>query len=158
MKIIHIDNYDVCEVNGKFIAASFKDYEEISHSIEITEEFEKYLKDVRREEFKENYRTRRYIDEGINDDDDVFEIQISIKKDSRSAEDIFIEKDFINSVKDEISTLPLKQGKRVYSKLIDEYTITEIAIIEGIVHSSISESTQSGIRKLVINLTLKNIL
>ncbi len=158
MRIIIIDNYEVCEENGKFLAASFKDYEGISHSVEITEEFEEYLKDVRREEFKENYRTRRYIDEGLNNDDDVFEIQISIKKDSRSAEDIVIEKDFINSVKQEISALPRKQSKRVYSKLIDEYTITEISLIEGIVHSSISESTQSGINKLVINLTIKNIL
>lgn len=158
MRIIHIDNYDVCEENGKFIAATFKDYDGISHSVEITEEFENYLKEVRKEEFNESYRERRYIDEGINDDEDVFEIRISLTKDGRSAEDIFLEKDFINSVKKEIEKLPKKQSRRVYLKLIDEFTITEISIIEKIVHSSISESTQAGVKKVAVNLVLKNIL
>lgn len=158
MRIIHIDNYDVCEENGKFIAATFKDYDEISHSVEITEELENYFKEVRKEEFKESYRERRYIDEGINDDEDVFEIRISLTKDGRSAEDIFLEKDFINSVKKEIEKLPKKQSRRVYLKLIDEFTITEISIIEKIVHSSISESTQAGVKKVAVNLVLKNIL
>ena len=158
MKIIHIDNYDVCEENGKFLAASFKDYEGISHSIEMTEEFEKYLREVRKEEFKESYRARRYIDEGINEDEEVFEIKISITKDPKSAEDIYIENEFINSVKKEILNLPKKQSHRVYLKLIKEFTITEISKKEKIVHSSISESTQLGIKNLVVNLVIKNIL
>ena len=72
MRIIHIDNYDVCEENGKFLAASFKDYEGISHEIEITDELEEYFREVRKEEFKENWETRFHIDIGINNDEDVF--------------------------------------------------------------------------------------
>ena len=70
MRIIHIDNYDVCEENGKFLAASFKDYEGISHEIEITDELEEYFREVRKEEFKENWETRFHIDIGINNDEE----------------------------------------------------------------------------------------
>ena len=70
MRIIHIDNYDVCEENGKFLAASFKDYEGISHEIEITDKLEEYFREVRKEEFKENWETRFNIDIGINNDED----------------------------------------------------------------------------------------
>lgn len=31
MRIVHIDNYEVCEENGKFLVASFVDYEGIPH-------------------------------------------------------------------------------------------------------------------------------
>ena len=43
MRIVHIDNYEVCEENGKFLAASFVDYEGISHTIELTKELEEFL-------------------------------------------------------------------------------------------------------------------
>ena len=76
--IKNIDNYEVCEENGKFLAASFVDYEGIPHTIELTKELEEYLKEVRKEEFREKYRTNKYIDTGINNEDDVFEIKISI--------------------------------------------------------------------------------
>lgn len=49
MRIVHIDNYEVCEENGKFLAASFVDYEGIPHTIELTKELEEYLKEVRNE-------------------------------------------------------------------------------------------------------------
>lgn len=52
MRIVHIDNYEVCEENGKFLAASFVDYEGIPHTIELTKELEEYLKEVRKEEFE----------------------------------------------------------------------------------------------------------
>ena len=93
MRIIHIDNYDVCEENGKFLAASFKDYEGISHEIEITDELEEYFREVRKEEFKENWETRFHIDIGINNNEEVFEIRISTNSNCKSAEEIFIEKD-----------------------------------------------------------------
>ena len=93
MRIIHIDNYDVYEENGKFLAASFKDYEGISHEIKITDELEEYFREVRKEEFKENWETRFHIDIGINNDEDVFEIRISTNSNCKSAEEIFIEKD-----------------------------------------------------------------
>ena len=37
MRIIHIDKYDVCEENGKFLVDSFKEYEGISHEREYTD-------------------------------------------------------------------------------------------------------------------------
>jgi len=88
MRIVHIDNYEVCEENGKFLAASFVDYEGIPHTIELTKELEEYLKEVRKEEFREKYRTNKYIDTGINNEDDVFEIKISINTNCKFVEDI----------------------------------------------------------------------
>ena len=40
MRIVHIDNYEVCEENGKFLAASFVDYEGQSNTIEIKKTLE----------------------------------------------------------------------------------------------------------------------
>ena len=66
MRIVHIDNYEVCEENGKFLAASFVDYEGISHTIELTNELEEYLKEVRKEEFREKYRTNKPNNTGFS--------------------------------------------------------------------------------------------
>ena len=97
MRIIHIDNYDVCEENGKFLAASFKDYEGISHEIEITDELEEYFREVRKEEFKENWETRFHIDIGINNDEEVFEI-------AQSFSEVFDHGDF-NEIRSVIESL-----------------------------------------------------
>ena len=102
MRIVHIDNYEVCEENGKFLAASFVDYEGIPHTIELTKELE--------EEFREKYRTNEYIDTGINNEDDAFEIKISINTNCKSVEDIIIEKYFETRLLKEIIKLPEKQS------------------------------------------------
>lgn len=148
MRIIHIDNYDVCEENGKFLAASFKDYEGISHEIEITDELEEYFREVRKEEFKENWETRFHIDIGINNDEDVFEIRISKNSNCKSAEEIFIEKDIEKNIVKEISKLPIQQGKHVYLKIIKDYKNIEIASLENKDKSTISKSLNSGLEKI----------
>ena len=148
MRIIHIDNYDVCEENGKFLAASFKDYEGISHEIKITDELEEYFREVRKEEFKENWETRFHIDIGINNDEDVFEIRISTNSNCKSAEEIFIEKNIKKNIIKEISKLPIQQGKHVYLKIIKDYKNIEIASLENKDKSTISKSLNSGLEKI----------
>lgn len=148
MRIIHIDNYDVCEENGKFLVASFKDYEGISHEIEITDKLEEYFREVRKEEFKENWETRFHIDIGINNDEEVFEIRISTNSNFKSAEEIFIEKDIEKNIIKEISKLPIQQGKHVYLKIIKDYKNIEIASLENKDKSTISKSLNTGLEKI----------
>ena len=148
MRIIHIDNYDVCEENGKFLAASFKDYEGISHEIEITDKLEEYFREVRKEEFKENWETRFHIDIGINNDEEEYEIRITTNSNSKSAEEIFIEKDIEKNIIKEISKLPIQQGKHVYLKIIKDYKNIEIASLENKDKSTISKSLNTGHEKI----------
>ena len=149
MKIVHIDNYEVCEENGKFLAASFVDYEGISHTIELTKELEEYLKEVRKEEFREKYRTNKYIDTGINNEDDVFEIKISINTNCKSVEDIIIEKDFETRLLKEIIKLPEKQSKHLYLKIVKEYKNVEISKKFNITNSAVNQSINGGLKKII---------
>lgn len=148
MRIINIDNYEVCEENGRFIAASFKDYEGISHQVEITKELEEYFKQVRKEEFRENWETRFHIDLGIHSTEDVFDIQISIKSNTESAEDVFLKIETEKKIKNEIEKLPLKQQKDTYLHIIKDYSCAEIARIDNVYKSTAKRNIDAGIKKL----------
>lgn len=147
MRIIHIDNYDVCEDNGKFLAATFTDYEGISHEIEIDKKLEEYFKEVRREEYSEEWETRFHIDVEINNKAELFEINISLKSDVRSAEDIFLENEIEKQIINEIKKLPIQQSKRVYLKIIKDYKSIEIAEVEGSDQSTVSKSLKTAFKK-----------
>lgn len=147
MRIIHIDNYDVCEDNGKFLAATFTDYEGISHEIEIDKKLEEYFKEVRREEYSEEWETRFHIDVEINNKTELFEINISLKSDVRSAEDIFLENEIEKQIINEIKKLPIQQSKRVYLKIIKDYKSIEIAEVEGSDQSTVSKSLKTAFKK-----------
>jgi DNA-directed RNA polymerase specialized sigma24 family protein len=151
MRILHIDNYEVCEENGKFLAASFKDYEGVSHSVELTEELEEYFKKVRRDEYREEWESRFHIDIGINSDEDVFEIKISMNTNCKSAEDTFIENEIEKTILKEINKLPFPQRRRVYLKIIRDYKNTEIAISESVDKSAVSRSLKVGLEKIFKN-------
>lgn len=147
MRIIHIDNYNVCEDNGKFLAATFTDYEGISHEIEIDKKLEEYFKEVRREEYSEEWETRFHIDVEINNKTELFEINISLKSDVRSAEDIFLENEIEKQIINEIKKLPIQQSKRVYLKIIKDYKSIEIAEVEGSDQSTVSKSLKTAFKK-----------
>lgn len=150
MRIIIIDNYEVCEENGKFLAASFKDYEGVSHSVEITSELEEYFKNVRREEFKEKWEKRYHIDININKNTDLLEIRISMNSDNTSPEELYVKKEIEKNIINEIYKLPFKESKRVYLKVIDNYKNIEIARLENKDESTISKSLKSGLEKILI--------
>ena len=154
MRIIHIDNYDVCEENGKFLAASFVDYEGVSHSVELTEELEEYFRSVRKEEFREDWEKRFHIDVGINYSEDIFDLNISLNSDTKSAEDVFLEKNTENEIKNEILKLPEKQSKYLKLKIFDELRNIEIAKKFGKNHKTIEESIKVGAMKIIINLKI----
>lgn len=148
MRIIHIDNYDVCEDNGKFLAATFTDYEGISHQVEIDEKLENYFREVRKEEFSEEWETRFHIDVEMNNTKELFEIYVSLKSDSRSAEDVFIDNEIEREIINEITKLPNIQSKRVYLKIIKDYKAIEIAKLEGKDKSAISRSLGYAFKKI----------
>ena len=148
MRIIHIDNYDVCEENGKFLAASFVDYEGVSHSVELTEELEEYFRSVRKEEFREDWEKRFHIVVGINSTEDVFEIKISMNSNCKSAEDIFFENEIEKIILKEINNLPSPQRNRVYLKIIKDYKNAEIANCENVDKSAVTRSLKVGIEKI----------
>lgn len=148
MRIIHIDNYDVCEDNGKFLAATFTDYEGISHEVEIDKKLEEYFKEVRREEYSEEWETRFHIDVEINNKAELFEINISLKSDVRSAEDIFLENEIEKEIISEIKKLPIQQSKRVYLRIIKDCNVTEIAKLESRDKAAISRSIKSALYKI----------
>ena len=65
-----------------------------------------------------------------------------------SAEDIVIEQDSEMKIIEEIWKLPAPQNRRVYMKLIKEYSLTEIAKIEKRAIPVIKRSVDRGIEKL----------
>lgn len=147
LKKITVDNYEIIIEDGKMIIGSYIDYNGNKQYFEITEELEKEFRDRLKYYYREQWEKRVKIDTGINEDDEIFEIKISIN--SKSAEDIAIANEVIHSIKQEINKLPKKQRKRTYLKVISEFTLTEIARIENCKKQSIQESVDAGITKII---------
>lgn len=147
LKKITVDNYEIIVEDGKMIIGSYIDYNGNKQYFEITEELEKEFRDRLKYYYREQWEKRVKIDTGINEDDEIFEIKISIN--SKSAEDIAIANEVIHSIKQEVNKLPKKQRKRTYLKVISEFTLTEIARIENCKKQSIQESVDAGITKII---------
>lgn len=147
LKKITLDNYEIIIEDGKMIIGSYIDYNGDKQYFKITEELEKEFRDRLKYYYREQWEKRVKIDTGINADDEIFEIKISVN--SKSAEDIAIANDVIHNIKQEINKLPKKQGKRTYLKVISEFTLTEIAKIENCKKQSIQESVDAGINKII---------
>ena len=147
LKKITVDNYEIIIEDGKMIIGSYIDYNGNKQYFEIIEELEKEFRDRLKYYYREQWEKRVKIDTGINEDDEIFEIKISIN--SKSAEDIAIANEVIHSIKQEINKLPKKQRKRTYLKVISEFTLTEIARIENCKKQSIQESVDAGITKII---------
>lgn len=147
LKKITLDNYEIIVEDGKMIIGSYIDYNGNKQYFEITEKLEKEFRDRLKYYYREQWEKRVKIDTGINTDEEIFEIRISMN--SKSAEDIAIANEVIHSIKAEINKLPKKQRKRTYLKVISEFTLTEIARIENCKKQSIQESVDAGISKII---------
>lgn len=149
MRKIEIDGYEILEENGKFIKAIFKDPNGKEISIDLQEDLQKEFIIRRREEFREENEKRRHIDNYLREDY-LFEIRTS--EESYSIEDLIIDETEKNHIIQEIWKLPQIQARRVFMHLINEYTLTKIAEIEGVTLSAIKYSVDYGIKNLRKNL------
>lgn len=66
----------------------------------------------------------------------------------QSIEEKVIENDTVTTIIREIWKLPIPQNRRVYMKVVDEFTYSQIARIEKVDRSVIKRSVDAGIKKL----------
>lgn len=149
MRKIQVDGYEIIEENGKFIKAIFKDAEGNTITIDLNSGLEEEFIKRRKEEFREENEKRRHIDNYLTEDY-LFEIRTS--EESYSIEDIVIDNTTKEEIIKEIWKLPSIQARRVFMHLINEYSLTKIAEIEGVSLPSIKDSINLGIGKLRKNL------
>lgn len=145
MKKENIDGYEVYSENGEFKKIIFKDY--IGNEICVS--IEKYLKiellQRRKEKYSEEHKIRKHIDTYLHDD---FLLDIRTSNNVESPEDIILAEEKRDKIIQEIWKLPEPQNRRVYMKVVDEISLTEIAKIEKRDLSAIKRSVEVGIKKL----------
>lgn len=149
MKKIKVDGYEIIVENGKFTKATFTDTDGNEVTINLGEDLRLEFVKRRREEFKEQYEKRKHIDRFIKDD---YMFEVKSSNNSYSIEDEFIEEDEKNRIIKEIWNLPTPQNKRVFMNLINKYSLSKIAEIEGVSVNAIKLSVSIGIKNLKRNL------
>ena len=149
MKKISIDGYEISVENGKFTKATFTDADGNEVTINLGDELRLEFVKRRREEFKEQYEKRKHIDRFIKDD---YMFDVKSSNNSYSIEDEFIKEDEKNKIIKEIWNLPSPQNKRVFMNLINKYSLSKIAEIEGVSVNAIKLSVSIGIKNLKRNL------
>ncbi len=146
MKKIIIDGYEISIENGKFTKATFIDTDGSEVTINLGEDLRLEFVKRRREEFKEQYEKRKHIDRFIKDDDYIFEVKTS--NNSYSIEDTFIKEEEKNKIIKEIWKLPIPQNRRVFMSVVNKYSLTKIANIEGVSVNAVKSSIILGKEKL----------
>lgn len=147
MKKIIIDDYEITIQNGVYTKAIYRDFNENEIKVELDKKLQKEFKKRRREEFNMIYERRKHIDLYITDDEK--EILLVNKK---SLDDEVEEKIAEEEIIKEIWKLPSPQNKRVFMKLINKYSLTKIAKIEGVSIKAIQLSVDIGMENLRNNL------
>lgn len=139
-----IDDYTVCS-NANEHTISFKasngKVESVKVEIKIVEEFVNQKKKYKSQKNK----IERYIEQL-----DLTEIAINkraIHK-VRIVDDVIAENDSVTRILKEIWKLPSPQNRRVYMKVVNQLSLTEIAKIEDKNASVIKRSVDSGLIKL----------
>lgn len=146
MKKIIIDGYEISIENGKFTKATFIDTDGSEVTINLGEDLRLEFVKRRREEFKEQYEKRKHIDRFIKDNDYIFEVKTS--NNSYSIEDTFIKEEEKNKIIKEIWKLPIPQNRRVFMSVVNKYSLTKIANIEGVSVNAVKSSIILGKEKL----------
>ena len=140
MRKIIIDGYEISVENGKFTKATFIDADGNEVTINLGEDLRLEFVKRRREEFKEQYEKRKHIDKFIKDDY-MFDVKSSNK--SYSIEDEFIKDNERNKIIKEIWDLPVPQNRRVFMSVVNKYSLTKIASIEGVSVNAVKYSIGS---------------
>lgn len=149
MRKIIIDGYEISVEDGKFTKATFVDTDGNRVTVNLGEDLRLEFVKRRREEFKEQYEKRKHIDRFIKDD---YMFEVKSSNNSYSIEDKFLEEDEKNRIIKEIWNLPTPQNKRVFMNLINKYSLSKIAEIEGVSVNAIKLSVSIGIKNLKRNL------
>ena len=71
---------------------------------------------------------------------------------NKKIEELIINEKETESITEVIWKLPNPQNRRVYMRVIEKFTISKIAKIEGCSKSAISQSVRLGIEKILKNL------
>ena len=129
-----------------FKKATFIDTDGSEVTINLGEDLRLEFVKRRREEFKEQYEKRKHIDRFIKDDDYIFEVKTS--NNSYSIEDTFIKEEEKNKIIKEIWKLPIPQNRRVFMSVVNKYSLTKIANIEGDSVNAVKSSIILGKEKL----------
>lgn len=139
-----VDDYTVCS-NGNEHTISFKTsngkLEVVKVEIKIIKEFE---------EQKKKYKSQKNKYERHIEQSELTEITLNKRAVHKvnNIEDVASENDNVIRIIKEIWKLPSPQNKRVYMKVVNKFSITEIAKIENKYPSVIKRSIDSGLIKL----------
>lgn len=145
MRKIIIDGYEISVENGKFTKATFIDADGNEVTINLGEDLRLEFVKRRREEFKEQYEKRKHIDKFIKDD---YMFDVKSSNNSYSIEDEFIKDNERNKIIKEIWDLPVPQNRRVFMSVVNKYSLTKIASIEGVSVNAVKYSIELGKKKL----------
>jgi len=143
MKKIIIDDYEITVENGVFTNAIYRDFNGKKVEVELNHELEMEFIKRRREEFHMIYERRKHINVFITDKQ-----KQNLIINQKSLEDEVVDKNIEEKVIREIWKLPSPQNKRVFMKLINNYSLTKIAKIEGVSVAAIKYSIDKGIESL----------
>ena len=124
-----------------------------TNTIKIIKELNQEFERQKKEDKSQRNKFDRYIEHLP-----LTETQINTRAIHKNqlTEEIVLEKESINEIIREIWNLPTPQNRRVYMKIVSEFSITKIAKIEQRAIPVIKRSIDRGIEKLQKNL--KNFL
>ena len=154
MKIELIDDYEIHIQDKEIKEAVFTDHLGNKHTVPIDNELKIEFTKRRREKYIEEHIERKYLDKYFSD----ISPNKILANNGLSTEDETIEQDIRKTIIAEIWKLPTPQNRRVYMKLIDEFSYTEIARIEGKSFASVKESIEWGLKKLKKNKAILKLL
>ena len=148
MRKIIIDGYEISVEDGKFTKATFTDADGNEVTINLGEDLRLEFVKRRREEFKEQYEKRKHIDRFIKDD---YMFEVKSSNNGYSIEEEFIKDNERNQIIKEIWSLPEPQNRRVFMSVVNKYSLTKIASIEGVSVNAVKYSIELGKKKLQKN-------
>lgn len=145
VKRVKIDGYEIEIEDGDLKKGYYKDYEGKEESFIIDEKLKRDFIERRRKEYSDEHKERKYIDAYLKDE---YLVEIKISKNVMSPEDMMVKRENLIEIIREIWRLPSPQNRRVYMKIIDDYSVPEIARIENRDVSVIRRSIATGLKKV----------
>ena len=146
--IVDTYNLEYVESENKYYI-SFKDSVDNEYKIEINKEIFETYKESKKSYIKIKNEFSRYIEHS-----ELTEITLYNRcmQKNKKIEELIINEKETESITEVIWKLPNPQNRRVYMRVIEKFTISKIAKIEGCSKSAISQSVRIGIEKILKNL------
>ena len=146
--IVDTYNLEYVESENKYYI-SFKDSVDNEYKIEINKEIFETYKESKKSYIKIKNEFSRYIEHS-----ELTEITLYNRcmQKNKKIEELIINEKETESITEVIWKLPSPQNRRVYMRVIEKFTISKIAKIEGCSKSAISQSVRLGIEKILKNL------